>query len=125
MGRLSTHKPRLSMGAPRLGHATGDERARNQKRYEENDWRAWYGTKRWRDLKTAAHVRDRYVCQRTGELCVGRYPAPNSPVANHKIPHRGDPALFWDIDNIETVMKSVHDGEIQREEQAVPRGVWR
>jgi 5-methylcytosine-specific restriction protein A len=69
-------------------------------------------------------VRDGYVCQRTGVLCAGKYPAPNSPVANHKKPHRGDLALFWDEDNVETVSKAVHDSVIQAEEQAVPTGVW-
>jgi hypothetical protein len=38
-------------------------------------------------------------------------------VANHKIPHRGDPVLFWDINNIETVTKAVHDSLIQSEER--------
>lgn len=89
-------------------------------------WRAWYKTARWRRLKDAVHLRDMYICQRTGILLSGRHPAPDSPVANHKRPHRGNPELFWDIDNIETVAKSVHDSEIQREEQASlqTRGVW-
>ncbi len=69
-------------------------------------------------------LRDNYVCQRSGELCTGKAPAPNSPVANHKTPHRGNPALFWDINNLETVSKRVHDSEIQREEQSIPRGHW-
>lgn len=89
-------------------------------------WKAWYKTRRWAELKQAVHVRDNYTCQRTGELCSGRYPEPNSPVANHKVAHRGDEALFWDINNIETVTKAVHDGLIQREEQATRHtiGVW-
>lgn len=89
-------------------------------------WRRWYKTARWQRLKMSAHLRDGFICQRTGVLLVGKHPAPNSPVANHKVPHRGDPALFWDLDNIETVAKSVHDSEIQREEQASlqERGVW-
>lgn len=66
-------------------------------------------------------VRDGFLCQRSGVLCIGVDPEPNSPVANHKRPHRGNPALFWDIDNVETVTKAVHDGLIQKEEQAVRR----
>lgn len=69
-------------------------------------------------------MRDLYTCQRTGVLAIGKYPAPNSPVANHKRPHRGNPALFWDIDNIETVTKAVHDSIVQAEEQAIPKGKW-
>jgi 5-methylcytosine-specific restriction endonuclease McrA len=62
--------------------------------------------------------RDGYICQRTGEICAGVGNDPNAPVANHKRPHRGDPKLFWDIDNLETVTKAVHDSIIQREERA-------
>lgn len=69
-------------------------------------------------------VRDGFLCQRSGVMCIGVEPEPNSPVANHRRPHRGDPALFWDIDNIETVSKAVHDREIQKEERAVPHGHW-
>lgn len=89
-------------------------------------WRNWYKLKRWQDLKMAVHVRDCFICQRTGVLCIGKHPAPDSPAANHKIPHRGDPRLFWDPDNIETVSKEVHDSLIQKEEQATlhQRGVW-
>jgi 5-methylcytosine-specific restriction endonuclease McrA len=89
-------------------------------------WRNWYKLKRWSDLKLQVHIRDRFVCQRTGVLCTGREPEPNSPVANHKVPHRGDPTLFWDPDNIETVSKAYHDSVIQRHEQATlhQRGVW-
>ncbi|WP_258579770.1 MULTISPECIES: hypothetical protein [Rhizobium] len=38
-------------------------------------------------------------------------------MANHRIPHHGDPTLFWDINNIETVTKRIHDGLIQSEER--------
>ncbi|WCK77577.1 hypothetical protein [Agrobacterium fabrum] len=59
--------------------------------------------------------RDLYTSQRSGEACVGTGNDPNSPVANHRIPHRGDPALFWDINNLETVTKRIHGGVIQGE----------
>lgn len=89
-------------------------------------WRAWYKTARWQALKIAVHVRDAYMCQRTDVLCSGKYPADNSPVADHIVPHRGDPKLFWDMDNIHTVTKAYHDGEKQKQEQASlhQRGFW-
>lgn len=89
-------------------------------------WKAWYKTARWERLRQLVFLRDLYKCQRSGELCIGKHPAPNSPVANHKRPHRGDPVLFWDPDNVETVSKQIHDGIIQAEEQASlhTRGVW-
>ena len=89
-------------------------------------WKNWYKTKRWLDLRDQVFLRDHYKCQRSGVLCAGKHPTENSPVANHKQPHRGNPALFWDINNIETVTKKVHDSIIQTEEQASlhTRGVW-
>lgn len=103
-----------------------NEQQRSRQRDATQPWRAWYKTARWQKLKLSVHVRDMYVCQRTGVICLGKYPAPNSPVANHKQPHRGDPELFWDPDNIETIAKSVHDSDVQREEQASlqTRGCW-
>lgn len=117
MGRLKALAPRLGSIASRLGATVGDRKAADRQRNDRAPWRAWYHTKRWEDLRLEVFVRDRFVCQRTGVLCVGKHPAPNSPVANHIRPHRGDPALFWDPDNIETVTKQIHDSEIQSEEQ--------
>ena len=124
MGRLKVVPSRLKVPAPRIGFASGDQRAGDRARNAAAPWRAWYRTERWADLRTAVFARDGFRCQRTGKLCMGEYPAPDSPVANHKKPHRGNPDLFWDINNIETVAKSVHDGAIQAEEQAIPTGRW-
>jgi 5-methylcytosine-specific restriction protein A len=84
----------------------------------QQPWRAWYKTARWQKLKLQVHIRDGYICQRTRILCLGKHPAPDSPVANHKTPHKGDSILFWDIENIETIAKSVHDGEVQAQEKS-------
>jgi len=122
VGRLKALKPALAAMKPRLGFAPGDERAADKSRNLMAPWRAWYNTERWRKLRMQVFVRDHFVCQRTGAVCLGRYPAPNSPVANHKVPHKGNPELFWDINNIETVAKEVHDGLIQAEERALLQG---
>jgi predicted kinase len=92
------------------------------KRYDQRSdnaeaYRRWYKTERWQRLAKACYARDLYTCQRTGELLIGKYPAPNSPVANHKTPHKGNPELFWEMNNIETVSKRVHDGAIQSDER--------
>lgn len=121
MGRLKALKPTLAQLPPRLGYIPGDERAQDRARNDAAPWRAWYGTARWARLRSQVFVRDRFVCQRTGELAIGKYPADNSPVANHKVPHKGDERLFWDIDNIETVVKWFHDREIQAEEARAQR----
>lgn len=118
MGRLKALRPAIRALAPRIGFVEGDARAADRSRNVMAPSRAWYKTKRWQDLRLQVFVRDGYKCQRTGVLCVGRYPAPNSPVANHIRPHKGDARLFWDMGNIETVTKAVHDSLIQAEERA-------
>jgi len=123
---------RLSSPPPRIGHAPATigrppRQAEQQGRYRANaPWRAWYGTARWQRLRQEVLIRDCYTCQRTGLILGGKYPAPDSPTVNHKKPHRGNAALFWDIANLETVSKAEHDAAIQREEQASmnQRGVW-
>lgn len=39
----------------------------------------------------------------------GKYPADNAPTVDHKRPHRGDLALFWDESNLQAVAKGWHD----------------
>lgn len=92
----------------------------------DQPWRRWYKTARWQALREQVLIRDRYVCQATGALLVGTYPAPNSAVVDHRKPHRGDERLFWDIDNLHAISKAHHDSVKQREEQASlhMRGVW-
>jgi len=106
---------------PLIGVAAGDAKGQDHARAGRAPWRAWYKTKRWERLRLQVFVRDSYTCQRTGEMCLGKHPEPNSPVANHRVPHRGNAELFWDPGNIETVTKAVHDGMIQSEERAGDR----
>lgn len=92
MGKLRTIAPRIGALAPRLGRAPGDEKARLRERDQSTEWRSWYGTERWKKLRRQVWARDHYRCQKTGVLCIGKYPAENSPVADHKIAHRGNGA---------------------------------
>jgi len=117
MGRLKTLGPRVSALQPRLGYAPGDERARDRQRAATQPWRSWYKTERWRRLRERVLIRDNFTCQQTGVLLVGRHPAPNSPVVDHIIPHRGDPELFWDENNLQTLSKAYHDSRKQAEER--------
>ena len=84
---------------------------------EAEAYRKLYKSARWQRLAKAIYARDNYTCQRTGQLLTGKSPAPNSPVAHHKVKHNGDPKLFWDPGNIITVAKHVHDGDVQYEEK--------
>lgn len=116
MGRLSQAPARLGFAPRRLANAP-DQAQGPEPVQHSAPWKAWYKTKRWRDLRQLVLLRDAYTCQRTGRVCGGKYPAPDSPVVNHKRPHRGNATLFWDPDNLETVTKAEHDSGIQAEEQ--------
>ena len=63
---------------------------------------------------------DQPLCERC--LQVGRVTP--ATVANHRRPHRGDVALFFDRGNLESTCKACHDGPIQREERAAAAGAW-
>lgn len=118
MPRLTALPQRLAAPAPRLGAVPGDSRARDRDRAALQPWRGWYNLARWKRLRRAALERDDYTCRATGVLLIGKAPAANSPVVDHIREHKGDPDLFWDLDNLQTVSKAWHDGEKQRLEAA-------
>ena len=86
-------------------------------RDRDQPWRAWYRTKRWRALRLEVLKRDGWQCRATGVMLIGKYPADNSAVVDHKVPHRGDPELFWNIDNLQAVAKGWHDRDKQSMER--------
>jgi 5-methylcytosine-specific restriction enzyme A len=117
VGRLKTAPSRLGQAPQRFRQSGNSEADRSRERDATQPWRKWYKTARWQKLRRAVLKRDKYKCQQTGILLIGRYPAPNSPVADHIKPHRGNSDLFFDINNIQAVSKSYHDGEKQRQER--------
>lgn len=121
MGRLKTLQPRIGTLAPRIGRAPGDEKARLRERDQNVSWRSWYKTERWQKLRHEILRRDSYTCQKTGVLCIGKHPAPNSPVVDHIRAHRGDERLFFDPSNLQCVSKAYHDSEKQKQERAQSR----
>jgi 5-methylcytosine-specific restriction protein A len=111
---LKTLKPRLSKLPPRLKTT----REIRDKRYSADaQVRSWYKSARWKALRQQVLIRDNYTCQQTGVILTSGKHKPNSAVAHHKIPHHGDEALFWDINNIEAVSKEWHDSEAQAQER--------
>ncbi len=113
MGRLTASKSRLGSLKPRLG--TASAKVAGRVAAPGNNWKK---TARWQRLRRKILKRDGYKCQATGVLLVGSYPAPNSPVADHIIPHRGSESLFWDERNLQAVSKAYHDREKQKLERA-------
>nr|WP_319250493.1 HNH endonuclease [uncultured Celeribacter sp.] len=70
----------------------------------------WYNTSAWKKLRRAILKRDAWICQATGVPLIGKFPEPNSPVVDHKRPHRGNREMFFDPDNLHAVSKAWHDG---------------
>lgn len=116
MPKLGSLKPRFGSLPPRFGSPIGDRKGQDRYRRDTQPWRAWYNTAEWQRLRQAVLKRDKWTCQRSGVLCLGKANEPDAPVVNHKIPHRGDRALFFDLCNLEIVTKQVHDSLIKTEE---------
>lgn len=116
MARLTTVKPRLAtLRASRLARVWGDRVAFDRER-DRQGWRRWYKTARWQRLRWAVLVRDAFTCQWPG---CGRLVADTSQlVADHRVPHRGDEALFWREANLWTLCQGCHSSAKQREENA-------
>ena len=112
--RLTSLKPRLGGLRSRLTSASGDRQAFDRQR-DQRAWRGWYKTSRWQKLRMKILLRDLFTCQWRG---CGRVVADTSQlVADHREPHRGDEALFWDEENLWTLCKPCHDSTKQREER--------
>lgn len=111
---LKTMKPRLQRMEQRL---KAPRQVRDTRYSPDATVRGWYKSARWQKLRHLVLERDLYTCQHTGVLLTGRAPAPDSPVVHHRLPHKGDEHLFWDINNLEAVSKEWHDSEAQRQER--------
>jgi len=123
MGRLAKGPSRLERGPHRIEtRVASSEPERDRLRAEDNPLRKLYWSARWRKLVKKIRIRDNYVCQQTGVKLIGKRPAPNSPVVDHKIPHGNDERLFWDESNLQLVSKAWHDGAKQKEDKARRRG---
>ena len=122
MGRLKSIAPRLGTLKPRLAVA-GDARVELDRRRGQRPWRRWYWTARWKALRAAVLLRDLYTCQWPG---CGRIEGDSAKlVADHRVPHRGDAALFWDEANLWTLCASCHSGAKQRAEVRADAGIGR
>lgn len=110
MGRLRSVGSRLGAIKPKIGGAEGGAPRRSR-------LHGLYRTARWRALRLEVLRRDGWTCRQTGVLLIGKHPAPDSPVVDHIVPHRGDEALFWDPANLQAVAKGWHDAEKQRLER--------
>lgn len=89
------------------------ERSRDRDRLAEQPWRAWYHLPIWDHPVTglrAIQLARRPICEKCKRA--------RATVAHHKRPHGGVWELFIDPNNLESVCKRCHDGEVQRGERA-------
>jgi len=61
-----------------------------------------------------AFLRDHPLC--TGRACVENGRVTPATVVDHKTPHRGDMALFWDRSNWQSLCKTCHDRKTATED---------
>lgn len=75
------------------------------------DVRRLYRTARWKAIRAQKFAEDPACidCAAEGRL------TPWTDL-DHRIPHRGDPVLFWDVDNLEGRCKSCHSRKTARGE---------
>ncbi len=117
MGKLRQLPALLPVLKPRLAFLGDDKAAASRARDRRHEYRAWYKTQAWRRKRWSILVRDLFTCQMCGKV----EPDTSQLVADHRQPHRGDEALFWDDGNLWCLCKPCHDGTKQREERAAAR----
>jgi 5-methylcytosine-specific restriction enzyme A len=75
-------------------------------------YRALYKTKQWRALREQQLTKAPW-CTR----CLARGVRQKADTVHHTKAHKGNPLLFWDPTNLESVCRACHDGRIQSEER--------
>lgn len=96
--RVATKADRVATAASwRASKGTANQRGYN------------YAWQKARLVHLAAHPLCLY-CERAGKVAA-------ATVVDHKVPHRGDKALFWDRSNWQSLCKSCHDEVKQAEER--------
>lgn len=96
-------------------------REHDAKRREAQPWRALYDTRTWQQIRLA-HFREHPFCEMCKPLLVtGEGKTFKGLICDHIRPHRGDPALFFDRSNLQTLCKPHHDSTKQAEEKGRKR----
>ncbi|MCF3933289.1 HNH endonuclease [Acuticoccus sp. M5D2P5] len=87
------------------------DRTHDAHRREAKPWRRWYKRAAWLRLR-ALQLSEVPLCERhaaAGDVVL-------ATVVNHRVPHRGDWALFTDRANHESLCESCHNAVAQAEE---------
>jgi 5-methylcytosine-specific restriction protein A len=77
----------------------------------KREFKHLYNSREWREGRIE-HLREHPCCKR----CDVEGLVTEATIVDHKIPHQGNPELFFDRDNWESMCKPHHDSVKQREE---------
>jgi 5-methylcytosine-specific restriction protein A len=91
-------------------------RERDADRRRRNPWRKWYKQKGWLNNLQPDCLARHPLCQLMITPLCRQHGGDGSEVADHIIPHRGDPALFFDPKNLQGACVPCHNAK--REAQA-------
>lgn len=94
-------------------NSPGDSTHTSTAHRSSRPWIKWYKTKEWRRLREKQLRRDPLCkfCREHGDLV-------QANTVDHKIPHRGNMYLFFDIMNLQSLCKSCHSSTKQRIEKS-------
>lgn len=112
MGRLRQVRPQVATLGLAVPMMRGEAR-----RPEVDDELRFKHTARWQRLRMAVLERDLFTCQWPG--CGVTLADTSQLIADHKVPVRVEPSRKWDMDNLQCLCKTCHDGPKQAMELAV------
>jgi 5-methylcytosine-specific restriction protein A len=113
MAALKRIAPTLTVLPPRVAFLSDDAASASRLRDARHEWRAWYKTSRWQRLRWSVLVEDLFTCA----VCKVIHSDTSQLVADHKVAHRGNAALFWDKGNLQCLCKACHDSTKQAAER--------
>src|SRR6266516_2838836 len=76
-----------------------------------HEYHVWYASRRWKRLRKL-HLQQSPLCVR----CQRKGMTRAATEVHHPKAHKGDPLLFWDPNNLESLCHSCHSREAQSED---------
>lgn len=110
---LKRIEPRLASLPPKVRFLDSTKAEASRARDARLEWRAWYKTARWQKLRLSVLLRDLFTCAICGDVRADTAQL----VADHKVAHRGNAALFWDAENLQCLCAHCHNATKQAEER--------
>ena len=76
--------------------------------YKKPLYHKWYGLARWKKVRRRQLAKEP-ICV----MCKAEGFIKPATVCDHVIEHKGDPILFWDEENLQSLCKRHHDSDKQ------------